>query len=572
MISPRLPNRFLASTALALSLCAAGVSRAEDAPPPAPVPTEVAPADPAATPEAAAVDPSAAVVPADALTESVTKAQETADAAAAASTEATLSINVMWMLLAGFLVFFMQAGFAMVEAGFTRAKSVAHTMMMNMMVFCIGAVGYYLTGFAFMFGGVNHTYEPVNGLDAWAYSPITLGDWTGLLDNELIIGGHGIMGLSGFALAGLSANFGVLAFFLFQMVFMDTAATIPTGSMAERLNFKGFVVMSLWVSMFIYPIVAGWIWGGGWLANLGRSMGLGNGAVDFAGSGPVHMIGGATALAGAIVIGPRIGRFNSDGTANAIPGHNIPMGIMGTIILFFGWFGFNPGSSLGFTGAFHNLAVLAAVNTLLAGAAGGISAMCYMWFVHPNRKPDPGMSVNGLLAGLVAITAPCAFVDTWAALVIGLIAGVLVCFATFGLEKMKIDDPVGAVPVHLVNGAFGVLAVGIFANGNPDTAAWNGVATPVTGLLYGGTGQFLAQLTEAGTVALVVTSASYVFYKAVDGIGWLRSSAEDELSGLDMPEMGAPGYTTDDVVMHGSGSGSRFRGAISPVKKAVASK
>lgn len=572
MISPRLPNRFLASTALALSLCAAGVSRAEDAPPPAPVPTEVAPADPAATPEAAAVDPSAAVVPADALTESVTKAQETADAAAAASTEATLSINVMWMLLAGFLVFFMQAGFAMVEAGFTRAKSVAHTMMMNMMVFCIGAVGYYLTGFAFMFGGVNHTYEPVNGLDAWAYSPITLGDWTGLLDNELIIGGHGIMGLSGFALAGLSANFGVLAFFLFQMVFMDTAATIPTGSMAERLNFKGFVVMSLWVSMFIYPIVAGWIWGGGWLANLGRSMGLGNGAVDFAGSGPVHMIGGATALAGAIVIGPRIGRFNSDGTANAIPGHNIPMGIMGTIILFFGWFGFNPGSSLGFTGAFHNLAVLAAVNTLLAGAAGGISAMCYMWFVHPNRKPDPGMSVNGLLAGLVAITAPCAFVDTWAALVIGLIAGVLVCFATFGLEKMKIDDPVGAVPVHLVNGAFGVLAVGIFANGNPDTAAWNGVATPVTGLLYGGTGQFLAQLTEAGTVALVVTSASYVFYKAVDGIGWLRSSAEDELSGLDMPEMGAPGYTTDDVVMHGSGSGSRFRGAISPVKKAAASK
>ena len=187
---------------------------------------------------------------------------------------------------------------------------------------------------------------------------------------------------------------------MFQMVFMDTAATIPTGSMAERLNFKGFIWMSLWVSMFIYPIVGMWVWGGGWLANLGRTMGLGNGAVDFAGSGVVHMIGGAIALAGAIVIGPRIGRFNKDGTANAIPGHNIPMGILGTIILFFGWFGFNPGSALGFTGAFRNLAILAAVNTLLAGAAGGMSAMFYMWWFGPTKKPDPGMSVNGVLAGL----------------------------------------------------------------------------------------------------------------------------------------------------------------------------
>jgi Amt family ammonium transporter len=230
----------------------------------------------------------------------------------------TLSMNIIWMILGGFLVFFMQAGFALVETGFTRNKNVAHTMMMNMMVFCIGAVGYWLTGFAFQFGGVNAAYPEVAraGVIAgeWAHSPITLGDWTGMLANPLIrFGQHGILGGSGFLLAGLGANAGVLAFFLFQMVFMDTAATIPTGSMAERLKFIGFVLMGLWVSMFIYPLVGGWIWGGGWLQNLGRSAGFGNGAVDFAGSGVVHMIGGAIGLAGAIVIGPRIGKFNKDG-------------------------------------------------------------------------------------------------------------------------------------------------------------------------------------------------------------------------------------------------------------------
>ena len=235
--------------------------------------------------------------------------------------------------------------------------------------------------------------------------------------------------------------------------------------------------MGLWVSMFIYPLVGGWVWGGGWLANLGRIAGLGNGAVDFAGSGVVHMIGGASRWPARSCLGPRIGRFNKDGSANAMPGHNIPMGVLGTIILFFGWFGFNPGSSLAFVGGGRNLAVMAAVNTLLAGAAGGVSAMLYMWLFGPTQKPDPGMSVNGILAGLVAITAPCAFVDRWAAVVIGLIGGVIVCLVTFVLERLRIDDPVGAVPVHFVNGIWGVLAVGIFANGNPVTAGWNGVAT-----------------------------------------------------------------------------------------------
>ena len=207
--------------------------------------------------------------------------------------------------------------------------------------------------------------------------------------------------------------------------------------MAERLKFIGFVAMSLCVSMFIYPLVGNWVWGGGWLANLGRTMGFGNGAVDFAGSGVVHMVGGSVALAGALVLGARIGRFNKDGSANAIPGHNIPMGVLGTIILFFGWFGFNAGSALGFMGAFRNLAVLAAVNTLMAGAAGGGTAMLFMWLFGPTRKPDAAMSVNGILAGLVAITAPCAFVDVTSAVIIGMTGGVIVCLASVLLEEAE---------------------------------------------------------------------------------------------------------------------------------------
>lgn len=470
---------------------------------------------------------------------------------AAQVAENSVSLNALWVLLAGALVFFMQAGFALVETGFTRAKNVAHTMMMNMMVFCIGALGYYLTGFAFQFGGVNFTYPAIGNLAAWNFSPTTLGDWSGLLGSQLVLGGqHGILGLSGFMLAGLSANFGVLVFFFFQMVFMDTAATIPTGSMAERLKFGGFVLMSLWVSMFIYPLIGGWVWGGGWLANLGRTMGFGNGAVDFAGSGVVHSIGGSIALAGAMVIGPRIGRFNKDGSANTIPGHNIALGVLGTIILFFGWFGFNPGSSLAFVGAGHNLAILAAVNTLLAGAAGGCAAMAYMWLGGPSKKPDPGMSVNGILAGLVAITAPCAFVDTWAAIVIGIFAGVIVCLVSFALEKRQIDDPVGAVPVHFANGLWGVLSVGIFAMGNPDTAGWNGIATPVTGLLYGGTTQIFSQIAEAGAIVVVVFGLSYVFFTVLNRFKLLRSARADELAGLDIPEMGVPGYVWVDHPIH----------------------
>jgi Amt family ammonium transporter len=462
----------------------------------------------------------------------------------------TVNANILWVLIAGFMVFFMQAGFALVEVGFTRAKNVAHTMMMNMMVFCIGAIGYWICGFAFQFGAVNYTYpataiSATQGSPTWAFSPVTLGAWGESLTTGLRFAEQwGIIGLSGFFLQGISLSAaGIFAFFLFQMVFMDTAATIPTGSGAERLRFVGFVLMGLWVSMFIYPLVGNWVWGGGWLANLGRTLGLGNGAVDFAGSGVVHTTGGAIGLAIAMVLGPRLGRFNDDGTANAIPGHNIPMGVLGTIILFFGWFGFNPGSALGIQGAFINLVALAAINTLLAGAAGGISAMLYMWWFGPVRKPDPSMSVNGVLAGLVAVTAPCAFIDTWAAVIIGLVAGVLACLATVWLEKARIDDPVGAVPVHFVNGIWGVIAVGIFAKGNPDTAAWNGIDSPVTGLLYGGGfGQLAAQLIEVAAIFVVVFVFSYIFFRILSGFGLMRSEPAAEILGLDIPEMGARGY------------------------------
>lgn len=456
----------------------------------------------------------------------------------------TVNANILWVLLAGFLVFFMQAGFALVEVGFTRAKNVAHTMMMNMMVFCIGAIGYWICGFAFQFGAVNVTYPEVNGHAAWAFSPITLGAWGDHLTKGLAFGQWGIIGLDGFFLSGIQLSAaGIFAFFLFQMVFMDTAATIPTGSGAERVKFTGFIFMSLWVSMFIYPLVGNWVWGGGWLANLGRTLGFGNGAVDFAGSGAVHTTGGAVGLAIAIVLGPRLGRFNEDGSANAIPGHNIPMGVLGTIILFFGWFGFNPGSALGIQGAFINLVALAAVNTLLAGAAGGITAMFYMWWFGPGKRPDPSMSVNGVLAGLVAITAPCAFVTPIAAVLIGGIGGILVCWAAALIERLGIDDPVGAVPVHLFNGIWGVIAVGLFANGNPDSAAWNGVDTAVTGLFYGGgVGQLIAQTAEAGAIFLVVFVLSWIVFRILMAMNMLRSDPAAEIIGLDVPEMGARGY------------------------------
>ena len=295
------------------------------------------------------------------------------------------------------------------------------------------------------------------------------------------------------------------------MVFMDTTATIPTGAMAERWKFSAFCVYGFFISMLIYPIYGNWVWGGGWLSQLGSNFGLGHGAVDFAGSGVVHMVGGVTALAGAIVLGPRIGKYKKDGTPNAIPGHHIPMGIAGALILAFGWFGFNPGSTL--AGTDLRIGVIA-TNTMLASAGGALSAMAYMWFRY--GKPDPTMTVNGLLAGLVAITAPCAFVTAPSAVLIGVIAGVLVVLSVLFIDGvLKVDDPVGAISVHGVCGAWGILSLGLFADGTYGDK-WNSVEGTVKGLFYGDASQFLAQVIDVVVCFIFVFCAAYATFKLID--------------------------------------------------------
>jgi Amt family ammonium transporter len=462
-----------------------------------------------------------------------------------------ISINMMWTLLTGFLVMFMQAGFALVETGFTRAKNVAHTMMMNFMIYVIGMTGYWIMGYALQMGGVG--------------ALATLGG-TGVLDSEFTVTlfgkEFGLFGMKGFFLAGSSYDVAVFTLFLFQMVFMDTAATIPTGAMAERWKFSSFVVFGFFLSMISYPLFANWVWGGGWLSQLGKNFGLGHGHVDFAGSSVVHMVGGVTALAGAMVLGPRIGKYNKDGTANPIPGHNIPMGLLGCFILAFGWFGFNPGSTL--AGTDLRIAVVA-VNTMLASASGALAAMAYMWIRF--GKPDPSMIANGFLAGLVAITAPCAFVSSFWAFVIGLVAGVLLCWGVFFVENsLKVDDPVGAIAVHGVNGAWGVISLGIFADGTYGDG-FNGVEGTVRGLLYGGGSQLAAQVVGTLTCFGFIFSVSWIFFKAMDMVMGMRVSAEEEMEGLDVPEMGVHGYPEvqgpSSLVRHLPGATAPF-GATAP--------
>ena len=440
-----------------------------------------------------------------------------------------ISINIVWTMIAGFLVMFMQAGFAMVETGFTRAKNVAHTMGMNFFVYVIGMLGFWICGFAFMFGGVG-------GIGALGGTP----GLTSMVSFTLFGKTFEVLGYSGFFLNGAVYDVGVFALFLFQMVFMDTTATIPTGSMAERWKFTSFIFFAFFISMFVYPIYGNWVWGGGWLADLGANFGLGHGHVDFAGSSVVHLVGGVAALAGAIVIGPRIGKYTKAGKSQAIPGHNIPMAIVGTFILAFGWFGFNAGSTL--AGTDLRLTVVA-VNTMIASAAGALVATLYMMWKF--GKPDPSMMANGLLAGLVAITAPCAFVPSWASFLIGAVAGLLVVLAVFFIDqKLKIDDPVGAVAVHGVNGAWGVLALGLFADGSYGDG-WNGVAGTVKGLFYGDAGQFVAQLIGTITAIVFVFAMMYTFFKLQHKFFGIRVNAEDEIAGLDMPEMGIKGYEAE---------------------------
>jgi len=411
-----------------------------------------------------------------------------------AAATAQSSANWIWIMVAAFLVFFMQAGFAMVETGLTRAKNASNIMMKNLMDFCIGSIAFFAIGYGLMFGADK----------------------------------MGLFGTSGFFLSGASTTSSTgmwqFAFWLFQCVFAATAATIVSGAMAERTKFVSYLVYSAAISLFIYPIVGHWIWGGGWLSKLSTPF------IDFAGSTVVHSVGGWLSLAGAAILGPRIGKYGPDGKSRAIPGHNIPLVALGVFILWFGWFGFNPGST---TAASTNIGLIA-VTTNLAAAAGALGAMVTVWL--QTGKPDTSMTLNGVLAGLVGITAGCANVSPMAAIIIGLLAGILVVFAVEFIDKvLKIDDPVGAISVHGVCGTFGTLMVGVFASKN-----YGGVS----GLLDGGGFALLkSQIIGAVSVFVWCMVLGFILFKAIKAVIGLRVSKEEELQGLDIKEHGHEAYS-----------------------------
>lgn len=411
----------------------------------------------------------------------------------AAEVPTALALDFIWLLIAAFLVFIMQAGFAAVEAGFCRAKNTTNLMMKNMMDFVMGSLGYFAVGFALMYGA-----------DA-----------------------AGLIGTDGWFMAGDYYDVTMYRDFMFQVVFAATAATIVSGAVAERLKFSAYLVYSIVITAVIYPIYGHWVWGGGWLSALP----FGAGHVDFAGSGVVHAVGGFVGLAGAMVLGPRFGKFDKDGTPRAIPGHNIALATIGLFLLWFGWFGFNSGSTL--SGTDLRMAVIA-VNTNMAAAAGAAVALLITKF--KTGIWDVGMGINGALAGLVGITAPCAFVSGVDSVIIGAIAGAIVIISVYTLENLGIDDPVGAVSVHGVNGIWGLIAVGLFADGT--YTAW-----PVTGLFYGGgADQLIAQLIGAGVVIAWAFGTGFVVFKVMDMVMGIRVSPEEEIQGLDLQEHGSSAY------------------------------
>ncbi len=419
-----------------------------------------------------------------------------------------VATDTIWVLIGAFLVFSMQPGFAMVETGFTRAKNAANIVMKNVMDMSLGSIVFWILGFGLMFG------EDIGGFIG-APDFFVQGDYSGTYPSP--------------------------AFFIFQTMFCATAATIVSGAMAERTNFLVYCIYSVLISAVIYPISGHWIWGGGWLAEMGFH--------DFAGSTAVHMVGGIAALVGAKMIGARIGKYNEDGSVNAIPGHSIPLGALGVFLLWFGWFGFNGASTVCATGdeALTSMGAIF-ITTNMAAAAGATATMIYTWVRY--GKPDVSMTLNGVLAGLVAITAGCDIVSPAAALIIGLIAGVLVVVSVeFFDQKLKIDDPVGAVSVHGVCGAFGTIATGVFALEG--------------GVLYGGgTDLLITQIVGVVTVAIYVGVVMTIVFYALDKIFGLRVSEEEEIKGLDMeehgllssyadfmptPELAAPAVTTTYV-------------------------
>jgi Amt family ammonium transporter len=399
-------------------------------------------------------------------------------------------LDTVWVLLAAFLVFFMQAGFGMVEAGFIQAKNTCNILTKNFLDFCMASLGFFIIGYALMFGD-----------------------------------GNGFCGTKGFCLlsAESGADIPLYAFWLFQAAFCGAAATIVAGGMAERMKFAAYLIYSFIVSAFIYPIVGHWIWGGGWLAQMGFA--------DFAGSTVVHTVGGFAALVGTSILGPRAGKYGIDGKPNVITAHNIPLASLGVFILWFGWFGFNAGSTLSVGDG--SLIGRVAINTNLAAAMGGLVAMAVVW--KRFGKPDLSMAMNGALAGLVAITAPCAFVEPWAALVIGGIGGYLVVRGVEILDKLQIDDPVGAVPVHGFCGVWGTIAVGLFGKESLGLAN--------NGFVYSGNPMQLGiqMVGVVSAIFFVVVSMGIVF-KSIDFAIGLRVDDVDELRGLDISEHGMEAY------------------------------
>ena len=434
-------------------------------------------------------------------------------------------LNLLWVVIGAMLVIFMQAGFALVETGFTRAKHAAHVVSTNFAIFALGFVAFFLVGFPLAFGGFS--FAGIGLTEPVGEPLIGSGNWVFLYQG-------------GWAMSTGTITPALLGLFLYMVAFMDTVATIPTGSMAERWKWSSFTIWGLFCGAIYYPLFAAWTWGGGWLSKTWDTMSLGAGYVDFAGSGVVHSVGGVAALAGAIVLGPRIGKFGADGKPRALPGHHIPMAMLGTFILLFGWFGFNAASTFAATDVQF---ATVATNTAIAGAFGALTAMFYI--TKRTGKPDPGMMINGMLAGLVAVTAPCAFIAPWAAAVIGIIAAVLAIEAVFIVErKFKIDDPVGAIAVHMVNGIFGTLAVGIFANGSYG-AGWNGSSSKgIEGIIKGDWGQLGAQALGVAVILGVIFPIAYGFFSIQNKFtkGGIRSAEEDEINGLDIPEMGVVAY------------------------------
>ncbi len=443
-----------------------------------------------------------------------------------------VAVNVAWVLLAAFLAMALKAGFTLLEVGLIRSKNVAHTAAMNLATFAIAILGFWAIGFGLMFGG----HGPLGSLGG-----------AGSLDAMGSIGlfGHrwDVLGLGGFFLTGGAGEASVLAAFVFLAVFSDTAATIPTGAMAERWKFSAFFAFGFVGSTVIYPVYGCWAWGGGWLSDLGTSFGIGSGHVDFAGSSVVHMTGGLMALAGSMALGPRIGKYGRGGGVNAIPGHNIPMAAVGTLLLIFGWSGLNAGRVLDVTDL--RIGSIAAC-TILSSAAGGLTSLLTMWGAF--GKPDPTMGCNGLLAGAVAISASCAFVNPIGAVAIGAIAGVLVVGSILFVEKvLRVDDPVGAISVHGACGAFGCLAVGLFATGQYGRG-FNGVADAPIGLFHGGgMGQLVAQSIGVAANVVWVFPASLLAFGVIERLIGNRVSARVEVEGLDVPEVGVLGYVPEET-------------------------